>query len=107
MPPYCKYRDCKLELLGPGYTCIVNLVMHGSNIPCFTGIPSCQNNASCYDGYCYCLYGFTGQQCEHGVYVLYYRFIPALCILCVCILCYPCMVLYTVHSVHACVSAGM
>ena len=30
------------------------------------GIPDCQNNGSCYDGYCSCPYPFRGNSCEIG-----------------------------------------
>ena len=30
------------------------------------GDPECQNNGSCYNGYCNCNYGYSGKYCEIG-----------------------------------------
>ena len=40
----------------------------------------CQNNGSCYDGYCSCQFGYSGKYCEIGGHISYLKRMYDVCI---------------------------
>ena len=44
---------------------VFRIIMLPIYVP-FVGDSPCQNNGSCYDGYCSCPFGYSGRYCEIG-----------------------------------------